>query len=109
MVEVAATIIKEKANADKGANAEPAGGGASASVADKLDNLEKQIQHANTVLKPLPIGWASLSDENPIIRLIGWLITGIAISLGAPFWFDLLSKFVNIRAAGQKPARADVP
>lgn len=31
--------------------------------------------------------------------LAGWLITAIAISLGAPFWYDLLSKFVRIRSA----------
>lgn len=30
--------------------------------------------------------------------LAGWVITALAISLGAPFWFDLLSKFVQVRA-----------
>jgi hypothetical protein len=30
--------------------------------------------------------------------LIGWLLTGLAITLGAPFWFDLLNKFMVIRA-----------
>lgn len=34
---------------------------------------------------------------------LGFLITALAITLGAPFWFDLLSKFVNIRAGGKKP------
>jgi hypothetical protein len=33
----------------------------------------------------------------------GWLLTMIAISLGAPFWFDLLNRFVNIRSAGRAP------
>lgn len=28
---------------------------------------------------------------------IGWLITAIAISLGAPFWFDLLNKLFKLR------------
>jgi hypothetical protein len=36
-------------------------------------------------------------------RLIGWLLTILAISLGAPFWFDLLNKIVNIRFAGKSP------
>jgi len=39
--------------------------------------------------------------------LFGWLITAFAISLGAQFWFDLLIKFTNLRAAGPKPERAD--
>ncbi len=34
----------------------------------------------------------------------GWLLTAIAISLGAPFWFDLLSKLVAIRRVGKTPA-----
>ena len=36
-------------------------------------------------------------------KLLGFLITAMAISLGAPFWFDLLNKFVNLRASGAKP------
>jgi hypothetical protein len=35
--------------------------------------------------------------------LLGFLITAFAISLGAPFWFDLLNKFVNLRVSGVKP------
>ncbi len=34
---------------------------------------------------------------------LGWLITALALTLGAPFWFDLLSKFISLRAAGTKP------
>jgi hypothetical protein len=30
---------------------------------------------------------------------LGWLLTAFAISLGAPFWFDLLNKFIVIRSA----------
>jgi len=37
-------------------------------------------------------------------RVIGWLLTLLAISLGAPFWFDILNKIVNIRFAGRSPA-----
>lgn len=36
-------------------------------------------------------------------RVIGWFLTILAISLGAPFWFDLLNKIVNIRFAGKSP------
>jgi|GEM_PF-974104 len=44
--------------------------------------------------------------------LVGWLLTAAALSLGAPFWFDLLQKLVKVRgslkplpstAAGQPP------
>jgi hypothetical protein len=36
-------------------------------------------------------------------KLIGVLLTMFALSLGAPFWFDLLNKIVNLRAAGRAP------
>ena len=39
-----------------------------------------------------------------VVKLVGWLITAVAVSFGAPFWFDLLNKLVNVRAAGRKPA-----
>jgi hypothetical protein len=41
------------------------------------------------------------------VKVIGLIVTGLALSLGAPFWFDLLGKFVNVRGAGPKPERAD--
>jgi hypothetical protein len=41
-------------------------------------------------------------------HLVGWILTILAVSLGAPFWFDMLNKFMNIRNAGRAPdERAD--
>jgi len=34
-----------------------------------------------------------------LMKLAGLLITAIALSLGAPFWFDVLSKLVKVRAS----------
>jgi hypothetical protein len=31
--------------------------------------------------------------------LAGWILTALAISLGAPFWFDLLNKFMKLRSS----------
>jgi ribosomal 50S subunit-associated protein YjgA (DUF615 family) len=38
--------------------------------------------------------------------LLGWLVTASAMSLGAPFWFDTLKRFVSIRSAGKAPEEA---
>jgi len=38
-------------------------------------------------------------------RLGGWVITILAVSLGAPFWFDVLNKFMNARNAGKPPEK----
>ena len=65
----------------------------------------------------LPIGWENQGEtwpgwsrREPGLSLrnwgnalwahgLGWLLTAFAISLGAPFWFDLLNKFIVIRSA----------
>ena len=39
-------------------------------------------------------------------HLLGFVLTSLAASLGAPFWFDLLNRFVNLRTTGKKPEEA---
>lgn len=36
-------------------------------------------------------------------KILGLLLSALAASLGAPFWFDILNKIVNIRSAGGSP------
>ena len=83
------------------------------------EGLPKGGQPGNTgeMLRPLPIGWncattpsawkCATMEPPTTMQIAGWLLTAAALSLGAPFWFDLLSKFMNVRGAGAKPARAD--
>ena len=47
----------------------------------------------------LPIGWGSTPSPSPLTLFGGWLATILAISLGAPFWFDMLNKVVAVRSA----------
>lgn len=42
-----------------------------------------------------------------ILKLIGWGITALAISLGAPFWFDLLNKLMKLRTSIKIPGTSD--
>lgn len=37
-----------------------------------------------------------------LIRTVGWILTALAISLGAPFWFDLLNKLMQLRGTVKK-------
>ncbi|MGB8909996.1 MAG: hypothetical protein WCC84_14720 [Candidatus Cybelea sp.] len=37
------------------------------------------------------------------LKIFGLGITGVAILLGAPFWFDVLGAIVNVRSVGAKP------
>jgi hypothetical protein len=36
-------------------------------------------------------------------HIVGWILTALAASLGAPFWFDVLNKIMSIRSAGKAP------
>ena len=55
--------------------------------------------------------WESLRSANfswaawlvLLAHLPGWIITALAVSLGAPFWFDTLNRFMSIRNAGRAP------
>ncbi len=33
------------------------------------------------------------------LKVLGLIWTGLALSLGAPFWFDLLQKFMDVPGA----------
>lgn len=82
----------------------------------KLDCIREQVDKTLDPLT-LPIGWNSelSSTQSQKIgegekafslfkSLLGWLISGFAISMGAPFWFELLGKIMNVRNTGKKPA-----
>ena len=82
-----------------------------------LDDVKKQVTATTDALQLLPIGWPEALPQTGgwamlwwwIIKICGLLITGIALSLGAPFWFDLLQKFMNLRGAGNKPKSTATP
>lgn len=56
----------------------------------------------------VPVLWGDANDPFEsvsvfLVALAGWLITAIAISLGAPFWFDALGKVAHLKTSGKKP------
>jgi len=65
-------------------------------------DAEKELKKAG-----LPIGWnrswseychARLGFPAYLLKFLGLFITACAVSLGAPFWFDLLNKFIVVRS-----------
>jgi len=74
---------------------------------------EEQYDAAKNELQSLslPIGWGpdrvkrdpgGLKNEDlwhgRFLPVLGWLITALAATMGAPFWFDLLNKVMVIRS-----------
>ena len=45
--------------------------------------------------------------KNLRLHLLGFFLTALAATLGAQFWFDLLTKLVKLRAAGSPPEKTD--
>jgi hypothetical protein len=46
-------------------------------------------------------------DWSGVWLVVGWIITALAVSLGAPFWFSALQQLLSLRNAGPKPPRSD--
>jgi hypothetical protein len=57
----------------------------------------------------LPIGWAQFPpvlDAAFVLQVGGWLVTASTTLFGAPFWFDLLQRAVQMRSTGAKPEQS---
>lgn len=77
---------------------------------DPLNPVIKPVTRDElSALKPL-LGWqdVEVSDGKAwLSRMLGWFLSITAISMGAPFWFDLLKRVMSIRNAGQKPEKSE--
>ncbi len=94
-----------------------------ASQHDAQCALNASVKELNDLASAgLPIGWKSRArlkafvDQEPRgigwpIVVLGWIATGLSVTFGAPFWFDMLSKFVAVRSTikGLKSEPAAVP
>ncbi|MDZ7266718.1 MAG: hypothetical protein ONB48_06965 [candidate division KSB1 bacterium] len=77
------------------------------SVAADSAGTARAIKNLQAVRRiGLVIGWEHdrTQDWQWITKIIGLVLTSLAASLGAPFWFDLLNRVVNLRGAGKPPA-----
>ncbi|NES99830.1 MAG: hypothetical protein F6K61_04495 [Sphaerospermopsis sp. SIO1G1] len=74
-----------------------------------LEDLQLPIGWTDNNLQE-QLGWHPTKIQNiPIISILtmftGWIISGLAIAMGAPFWFDLLSKVMKVKNAGSSSKR----
>lgn len=81
-------------------------------VSEQTDDSRQQAMATLHQLRNdiFPIGQSPLTtlQNNGIWNtILGWLLTAGAASLGAPFWFELVNKLVNLRASGRRPPVPD--
>lgn len=89
---------------------------ASAATAEEPESAEDFEEVARNVEEvqqlDLPLGWSTAAGDPrawpglawaSVWRVGGWVLTILALSLGAPFWFDLLGKVSRLRQTGVRP------
>ena len=87
---------------DSSAGRKP-GTAATLSVLDSLTRPATRIKQNISELEQLgvPLGWrVAPAGWGWLTKITGLLLTTLALTLGAPFWFDMLKKIVNIRSSG---------
>lgn len=75
-----------------------------ADVAEAKANLTARLSALQSL--DLPLGWDHVPPVNDapvswfLQQLVGLLLTTLAITLGAPFWFDALGKIMTVKTTG---------
>lgn len=81
------------------------------------DSLKAEVQRIRTLYGDIasaafPIGWNDWNTDTTFfgrawdalkLHWLGWLLTALMLMQGAPFWFNVLVKAINIRGNGAKP------
>jgi len=82
-------------------------------AADPGSSAGAQSAYGQIQALPLPIGWGGHGGHFPgwwtwnlPIKVVGLLLTAAAVGLGAPFWFDTLTRLGSLRSTGPRPAAA---
>ncbi len=102
----AALVAQAQAYVKEPVASQPAEAGAAERIRDSIDELNGL---------GIPLGWTrgpgigEYERSDWLAKIVGLLVTALAVSLGAPFWFDTLNRFINIRAAGRSPEERPKP
>lgn len=69
-------------------------------VLPEFKDLAKSYKE--TIESPLGLGWVGnqldLDFSDWVIKILGFILTGISVTMGAPFWFEILKKLISIRS-----------
>lgn len=101
----------------KSAPAQPTPKEQDASAKERIRDVAKQVNEAKAF--GWPLGWdrndrrtiPRIDPNDPdesaavwraigawLLKALGWALTAVAVSMGAPFWFDLLNRLIVIRS-----------
>jgi hypothetical protein len=124
--------LYEPHGVDAVAAAEPGGGEPTSTPPEEGQAVDIPVDDIRKALVELdyPMGWTTNAPRSMLMKeraesagqpgwtgvargwagkTLGWLITALAVSMGAPFWFDLLGKLVNLRSSGVISTKEEKP
>ncbi len=89
MVKMASDYVSQTSSADS----------TNVLVKEEMEKIIGDIKEQESIIT---MAWPplDLSTSAFWLYVLGCLITAIALSLGAPFWFDILNKLVKLRGSG---------
>jgi hypothetical protein len=101
-------VARDAAVAAAGAATAPA-----AVAGPALDQIGAVVAQTRQVAElGLPVGWDSTVLSTTgfwfwLWHVVGWALTAVLVSLGAPFWFDLLGRLTSVRSPRPQTAAED--
>ncbi len=81
----------------------------SATARANFDQIKKT--YIETIQSPLGLGWGQSKPTNWwewLSKVVGWLLTGVAVTLGAPFWFEMLRKLLALKGSSSGDSDKDI-
>lgn len=114
MAAAAEQVESYQAEVDR-VRARPSAADASAKIEENFQQIEAiHARMDKLAAAGLPIGYTCLGPDSERscdfppatswpLKIIGFFLTALAAALGAPFWFDLLNRVINLRGSGIKP------
>ncbi|HEU0177538.1 MAG TPA: hypothetical protein VFV58_25020 [Blastocatellia bacterium] len=110
LVAQAQEFAKNPPPASQGSGAQPqansAGGAATGAAISHVELIKENTAALQNL--GLKLGWQDESKARIdwVNKIFGLLLTALAVSMGAPFWFDMLNKIISVRATGKPPKEA---
>lgn len=78
---------------------------------ERIAIAKGKYNHAIDVMQSagFELGWKGWPQgvAEWLAKVVGLLVTIFAVSLGGPFWFDILQRVMQVRSTGPKPAAPD--
>jgi hypothetical protein len=62
-----------------------------------LDEVKSSADQARLQIIPQKLAWKEYTGKEELLHILGILMSGLFLSLGAPFWFNALRQLANLR------------